>query len=96
MKKAFTLIEILVVISVIALLLAILMPALAAARAQTRSLVCKMHLRQLLLANISYASENDGKKDGKSQPEGDIENTQNKINNETPDFFYSGHNPKQD
>lgn len=60
MKKAFTLIEILVVISVIALLLAILMPALAAARAQTRSLVCKMHLRQLLLANISYASENDG------------------------------------
>lgn len=60
MKKGFTLIELLVVISIIALLLAIIMPALAAARAQTRALVCKTNLHQLLLANISYASENDG------------------------------------
>ena len=56
----FTLIEILVVISVIALLTAILVPALAAARSLTQSLVCKSNLRQLLIAGIGYASENDG------------------------------------
>lgn len=58
--KAFTLIELLVVISVIALLMAILMPALGAARSESRSLACKSNLRQLLLASIGYATENDG------------------------------------
>lgn len=60
MKKAFTLIELLVVISIITLLLSISMPAFNAARAGTRSLVCQTNIRQLILANISYASENDG------------------------------------
>jgi len=59
-QKAFTLIELLVVISVIALLMAILMPALAAARSGTKALVCKSNLRQLLIASIGYATENDG------------------------------------
>ena len=58
--KAFTLIELLVVISVVALLMAILMPALGAARSQSRSLACKSNLRQLLIASIGYATENDG------------------------------------
>lgn len=56
----FTLIEVLVVISVIALLMAILLPALAAARSRTQALVCKSNLRQLLIAGIGYATENDG------------------------------------
>lgn len=59
-EKAFTLIEVLVVISVIALLMAILVPALAAARSRTRTLVCKSNLRQLLIAGIGYATEHDG------------------------------------
>jgi prepilin-type N-terminal cleavage/methylation domain-containing protein/prepilin-type processing-associated H-X9-DG protein len=59
-SKAFTLIELLVVISVIALLMAILVPALAAARSMSRALACKSNLRQLLLAGIGYATENDG------------------------------------
>ena len=59
-EKAFTLIELLVVISVIALLTAILMPALGAARSGSRSLACKSNLRQLLLASVGYAAENDG------------------------------------
>ena len=59
-KKAFSLVEMLVVISVIALLGSILMPALAAARAQSREVVCKSNIRQLVLANIGYAGENDG------------------------------------
>ena len=58
--NAFTLIELLVVISIIALLLAILMPALAAARSGSRALACKSNLRQLLIAGIGYAMENDG------------------------------------
>ena len=59
-RKAFTLVELLVVISVIALLMAILMPALAAARSQARSLVCKSNIRQLSIASIGYATENGG------------------------------------
>jgi len=59
-KKGFTLVELLVVISVVALLLGILMPALACARSGARELVCKSNIRQLLLANLGYAGENDG------------------------------------
>ena len=59
-KKAFTLVELLVVISVIALLMGLLIPALAAARSQARSVICKTNLHQLLIANIGYATENDG------------------------------------
>lgn len=59
-QKAFTLIEMLVVISVVALLMAILLPALTAARSRTQGLVCKSNLRQLLIASIGYATENDG------------------------------------
>jgi len=59
-KKAFSLIELLVVISIIALLGSVLMPALAAARAQGKQVVCKSNIRQLHLANVGYASENEG------------------------------------
>jgi prepilin-type N-terminal cleavage/methylation domain-containing protein/prepilin-type processing-associated H-X9-DG protein len=59
-KKAFTLVELLVVIAIISLLMSILMPALAAARSQGRKVVCESNIRQLLLANIGYATENDG------------------------------------
>ena len=61
MKKAFTLLELMVVIAVIALLMGILMPALAAARAQSKQVVCGSNIRQLLLANIGYANENCGR-----------------------------------
>jgi prepilin-type N-terminal cleavage/methylation domain-containing protein/prepilin-type processing-associated H-X9-DG protein len=59
MKKAFTLLELLIVITVIGLLMSILMPALTAARAQGRATVCRSNIRQLHLANIGYATEND-------------------------------------
>jgi len=59
-RKAFTIVELLVVIATIALLMSILMPALAGARAQSRQVVCKSNIRQLVLANIGYSSENDG------------------------------------
>ena len=59
-RQAFTLIELLVVISIIALLMAILMPALSSAKAQGKAVVCRSNIRQLVLANISYATENNG------------------------------------
>ena len=58
-SEAFTLIELLIVISIVALLTAILLPALVTARSRTRELVCKSNLRQLLVASIGYATEND-------------------------------------
>ena len=58
-KKAFSLVELLIVISVIALLIAVLLPALALARSQSRNVICKSNLRQLFLANTGYAIESD-------------------------------------
>jgi prepilin-type N-terminal cleavage/methylation domain-containing protein/prepilin-type processing-associated H-X9-DG protein len=58
--KGFTLIELLVVISIIALLLAILMPALSKAKALAQRIVCGNHLRNLAVANSTYAAQWDG------------------------------------
>lgn len=60
-RKAFTLIELLVVIAIIALLMALLMPAMERAREQGRRTVCISNLRQLMLAWLMYADDNDGK-----------------------------------
>jgi prepilin-type N-terminal cleavage/methylation domain-containing protein/prepilin-type processing-associated H-X9-DG protein len=58
-RKAFTLIELLVVVAIIAILMAILMPALQRAREQGKRAACLSNLKQLALAWIMYADEND-------------------------------------
>ncbi len=58
--RAFTLIELMIVVAVIALLLAILLPSLAAARAQARDVKCRSNQRQLGIALNMYAGENRG------------------------------------
>jgi len=60
-KKAFTLVELLVVISIIALLLAVLMPSLQKARDQAKMIVCKSNFRQVGLAFVLYAESNNGR-----------------------------------
>lgn len=60
-KKAFTLVELLVVISIIALLLAILMPALSKARENGRRIVCLTHVKSLQLSNEVYTNSNNGR-----------------------------------
>ena len=60
-KTGFTLIELLVVIAIIAILMAVLMPALNRAREQGKRAACLSNLKQLTLAWIMYADENDDK-----------------------------------
>ena len=59
--KGFTLVELLVVISIIALLLAILMPALGKAKKQGQTIVCGAHVKQWGLAWMMYAQDYNGK-----------------------------------
>ncbi len=54
----FTLVELLVVISIIALLIAILLPSLKRARDQAKDAVCRSNLHQLGLANQYYTQDN--------------------------------------
>ncbi len=59
-SKGFTLVELLVVISIIALLLAILMPSLQRARQSARKVSCMSNLRQIGLAIQLYAEDYNG------------------------------------
>jgi prepilin-type N-terminal cleavage/methylation domain-containing protein/prepilin-type processing-associated H-X9-DG protein len=60
-KKAFTLVELLVVIAVIALLLSILIPALRLARDQALRASCASNIHQHLVALMIYADESGGR-----------------------------------
>ena len=59
-NSAFTLIELLVVIAIIALLLSVLIPSLQKAKSFVEEKVCSSNLRQVSLALMVYAQDNDG------------------------------------
>lgn len=59
-NKAFTIVELLVVISIIALLVSLLLPSLGSARSEARRTVCGSQLRQLGTAGVMYVDANGG------------------------------------
>ena len=60
MRRAFTLVELLVVIGILALLLALLLPALAQVREGARTTACQSNLRQIHDALALYAQTHKG------------------------------------
>lgn len=60
-RKAFTLLELLVVIAIIAILAALLLPALSEAKARAQRVECVSHLRQVGMAFQTFAHDHNGK-----------------------------------
>jgi len=59
-RRRFTLVELLIVITVMAILIALLLPVLGRARESARRIVCLSNLRQLAMASLSYAGDHGG------------------------------------
>ena len=73
--RAFTLVELLVVISIISILILMLLPAVNAAREAARRASCMNNLAQLSLAVHNYEYHFERLPPGVTNPTGPIENT---------------------
>ncbi|RMD76321.1 MAG: DUF1559 domain-containing protein, partial [Lentisphaerae bacterium] len=67
-KPRFTLIELLIVVTIITILAALLLPALSRARAMARQVKCSSHLKQLGVALALYADDYEGVQYGAASP----------------------------
>ena len=67
-RVAFTLVELLVVISIIGMLMGLLLPAVQAAREAARRNTCNNNLKQLGLGMINMVSTGAGRYPGYKEP----------------------------
>jgi prepilin-type N-terminal cleavage/methylation domain-containing protein len=58
-KRAFTLVEIMVVVSIMALILAIAVPGFARARDNSKAKACQYNLKQILCSKERWAMDNN-------------------------------------
>ncbi len=58
--RAFTLVELLVVISIVAVLVGLMIPTISASREKMRQLQCASTLSKMGIANAAYATDNKG------------------------------------
>ena len=59
-RRAFTLVELLVVIGIISILISILLPALNKARKKAQAVQCGSNMRQIYMAALLFSQENKG------------------------------------
>ena len=85
-RRAFTLVELLVVIGIIAVLISVLLPALSKARSRAQTVACQSNLRQIVQACINYTVEYKG-----SYPYGFIFNKTNPTTGRPTDSGSSGY-----